>query len=164
LWDQELPTALSSTLRLEPHELLPGPIPAFTVLTIQPDGWPHVAYLGPAELLELGVRTVGLALWTGSNTAAAATEHGKVVVQGVLEGVGFLVRLEAVHEAEVSVHGRTLSIFRCTVQGAREDQVGYARLTTGTSFEVADAEQTLPRWRATRAALLGALTGPSQER
>jgi hypothetical protein len=46
--------------------------------------------------------------------------------------------------------------FRCQVEEVLSDTVGYARLTSGVSFELKDADTVVARWTSTIDALRGA--------
>jgi hypothetical protein len=123
------------------------------LLTVDPDGWPGVALLSAGEVLALDRSTVRLALWPDSRTTANLARTGQGLLTLVDDGAAFGIRLETGPLADLP---GPLAAFHGHVATVRRDEVGYARLTSGITFELPDPPQVVARWRATIAALRSA--------
>lgn len=123
------------------------------VLLVTGDGIPRVAALSAGEVLVRGAR-IGLLLYTGSRTCAAVRASGRGLLLGVADGA--LVRLHLViTERPDAPAGRALLVGE--VDTVEIDKVGYATVTAGISFELADPQRAVERWRDQIATLRVAL-------
>jgi hypothetical protein len=127
----------------------------FTIelLTIDEAGWPRVALLSVGEVLASDERTLHLALWPATTSTAALTRAGRATLACVLDGTAYSVHVSASREPELRVGSMEHARFRCRVDEVLSDTVGYARLRSGITFELKDAEAVLARWAATIDAL-----------
>ena len=124
------------------------------LLTVDEAGWPRLAMLSAGEVLATGPRTLRLALWPGSTTAANLARAGRATLALVHDGAGWYLRCEARPRPDLALPGgRRLAGFQLLVSDALEDVVPYAELTAGVSFRLADPQGTLSAWRETVAAL-----------
>lgn len=132
---------------------------AFTVVTVDPEGWPHPALLSYSEVVALGVRGLALATYRGSRTSDNMRRTGKLTLCLVDAGMAYYVKGE-VREVENPMAGfPELARFAMTVRAvlvdqSRDDVEPGARLTGGITFEVArDREGALAYWNRLRTAL-----------
>jgi hypothetical protein len=126
----------------------------FLLLTIDDDGWPHMAMLSVGEVLRVDPRTLRVALWLQSTATHNLERTARGVLACVAYGAGYYVRLTAERESDLDlgVDGR-LACFKLTVEDVLEDAVDYARLTSGVRFELPDPDRVVAHWQATHAAL-----------
>jgi flavin reductase (DIM6/NTAB) family NADH-FMN oxidoreductase RutF len=120
------------------------------LVTTGADGWPGIALLSAGEVLAMNDSEVRLALWPDSRTTANLTRTGEGVLAFVQDGAAFSVRVEASRRPDLP---DPLAAFDGRVVGVRRDEVGYARLTSGITFDVPDAPAVVARWRETIEAL-----------
>jgi hypothetical protein len=120
------------------------------LLTVAEDGWPGVALLSAGEVLAISDSDVRLALWPSSRTTANLTRTGRGVLAFVHAGAAFTVRVEARRAADLP---GPLAAFAGRVAAVRRDEVGYARVTSGITFDLPDAPAVVARWRETIEAL-----------
>jgi len=119
------------------------------MLTVDEAGWPRVAMLSAGEVLAVGPREIGVALWSDGTSAANLTRAGRATLALVHAGSGWYVRCTARREADLGLDGgRALAAFVLDVEEVLEDVVPYAALTTGIEFQLAEPERTLAAWRA----------------
>ena len=126
---------------------------ALELITVDADGWPRVALLSVGEVVAVGDRALALALWPGSRTTANLERSGGALLALVAGGAAHRVALEARRATDVLVRGEPRAVFHATVLSAARDEVPYARLQSGITYELAEPTETLGRWRATVAAL-----------
>lgn len=144
--------------------LAPGAEPeeGFTLMlmTVRPDGWPHLALLSVSEVVALGERDLALALWPASSAARQLAETGRATLAAVAGGASWSLRLAA-HDRgtiETALGGR-LRRFDAHVEAATSDEAPYAVLEAGIAFRLIDPAAARARWRETRAALAGGADG-----
>lgn len=126
---------------------------SIAVLLVTADEEPRVAALSPGEVLLRGDR-VGLMLYAGSRTCAALRARGRGLLLGA--AAGGLVRLHlAVAERPGGPPGRAVLVGR--IDAVESDKVGYATVTSGIAYELADPGAAVERWREQIAALEVAL-------
>jgi hypothetical protein len=155
--DAVLPAALRTLLRADLATLADAPMPVITLLTVRPDGWPHVAYLGPGELFCADETRLGMATWADSRSTEAAVSTGKVTLQTVLDDTPVLVRLRVTDRGTGTIEGRHLRLLEGHVVESTSDTAPYATLRSGTTFTVGDTAREVVRWERTRATLRQAL-------
>jgi hypothetical protein len=134
-------------------ELESGVGTTFELITVDEHRWPHVALLSVGEILATGPRTLRLALWSSSRAAANLTRSGCALLTFVHEHGYYKVRLTANEPGPLTVGGRPLAAFLCTVMEVTVDEAPYATVTQGITFQLADPAQTVTRWSETLQAL-----------
>jgi hypothetical protein len=120
------------------------------LLTVGPDGWPGLALLSAGEVLALDGTTVRLALWPASRTTSNLNRTGRGTLALVHAGGAYTVRIHARRLGELP---GPLAAFEAEVAAVRRDEVGYARLRSGITFDLPDAAAVVGRWRTTVDAL-----------
>lgn len=158
----QVPDPLRAVLREDLRALMAEPLPVISLLTVLQTGWPHIAYLGPGELLALDDQQLGLAVWDGSRSTSAAVQTGRATLQTILAGTPTLLRCRIEDRGVIEVEDRPLRALLATVVDAATDVVPYATLTTATTFEPRDPAAALARWQATRRALARQLAEGSE--
>jgi hypothetical protein len=121
---------------------------AFELLTVAEDGWPHLAWLGPGEVLAVERHSVALALWPRSSTRANLERSGRGVLQAVADGVVYRARLEVEPMGPIPVGDGELAGFLGRVGDIVVDEVAYAEVLSGLTYRLHDPEAVLARWRA----------------
>lgn len=143
----ELPPAIRRQLDGSDLERAPGL--TVLLLTVDETGWPRVAMLSAGEVLAVGPREIGVALWPDGTSAANLARAGRTTLALVHAGSGWYVRCTAAREADLRLAGeRRLAAFVLGVEEVLEDAVPDAELITGIEFELADPERALAGWRA----------------
>jgi hypothetical protein len=118
---------------------------AFELITVDPDGWPHVAWLGPGEVVPVTQVCVALALWPGSSTRQNL-QQGRAVLQVVVDGAVHRIRLEVEDLGPVPVRERQLAGFLGTVTEVKTDKVAYAEVLSGLTYRLHEQPAVLERW------------------
>ena len=119
----------------------------FELLTVAPSGWPHVALLSVGEVVALDEHSVGLALWPTSTTTDNLQRSGRALLQIYLDGAAYRLRLAARPLAD-DLGGGKLALFSARVESTVRDEVSYARITSGPTIELANAERAVARWQS----------------
>jgi hypothetical protein len=147
-----VPPALRAALDREPAG--DGTDVTVLVLVVREDGWPHVAMVGPGELVVLDDRRLGLALWPRSTATKRLTPGGRLTLTAVLDGASYAVRATArrLEDLETPLAGR-VARFEVEVEAATSDDAPYAVLESGVRFRLKEPDQTLSRWQEVRTAL-----------
>jgi hypothetical protein len=158
---ERLEAVVPDELRRKLLEELDAP-DAFTMLVITDDGsWPHLAMVSRGEVVYGGERQLGLALWPESTACRNLTARGRAVLAFVLGGIAYTLRMAAVRLSDLSLAPNPpLACFRLSVEGVTGDRPPYAVLESGVRFSLVEPGVTIPKWRATRRALLAAV-GPA---
>ncbi len=99
-------------------------------------------------MLALDDRTVRLALWPGSRTTGNLTRSGRGVLAFVHAGGAYSARLETCRAADLGPPAG-LAVFEGRVAAVRRDEVAYAHLRSGITFDLPDPAAVVARWRAT---------------
>jgi len=120
---------------------------AFELVTVAPDGGPHVALLSVGEVLATGPSELRLALWESSRTTANLRRTGRALLTLVHDGAYLKLRLEVEPTGSAGSGGRPLAAFRARVAELVEDRVPYAELTRGIGFDLNEPGPVLRRWR-----------------
>lgn len=118
---------------------------AFELLTVDQVGWPHVAWLGPAEVLPIDENTIALAVWPGSQTRQNL-QSGRCVLQVVADGLIHRIRLEVVGLGPVPVGDGSIEGFLGTAVDIIIDDVAYADVLSGLSYRLFEPSKVLERW------------------
>jgi hypothetical protein len=122
------------------------------LLTVDVGGWPRVALLSVGEVVALDAAHLRLALWPGSNTTDNLTRTGRGLLAFVHGGSSHTVRMEARRTGDIA-EPNLRATFDADVVEVRSDDVPYARLTGGITFDLPDPGPTVARWQATVDAL-----------
>jgi hypothetical protein len=148
--DPVVPAVVAVALDAEPI-----PDDGLTILVLtQREGWPHVTMISRGEIVAAGERTLRMALWQRSSIVGALEHDGRASLSLVLDGVAYLLRVQARRHGEVTTElGGTLARFDCDVQGASADEAPYATIASGVTFRLHDREAVHARWAQVRAAL-----------
>jgi len=117
------------------------------LLTVDPEGWPGVALLSVGEVVALDGSTLRLALWPGTRTTANLTRSGQGVLALVHDGAAYTLRLMTRRGGDLADPER--AVFDGRLASARRDEVPYARLRSGITFDLPDADTVVARWRST---------------
>jgi hypothetical protein len=124
------------------------------LLTTSDRGWPHVAMLSVGEVFSPAPDRVRLALWSGTETGQNLRRCGRATLAVVVDGGGHYVELTVdPASTPVVVGDQILDRFEGGVVRVLSDEVGYARLTSGITFDLPDRDGVVTRWRATVDAL-----------
>ena len=108
-------------------------------------GWPRIASISVGEVLALSGQHLLLTLYTHSRTSAALADRGRGLLLLVDDGAIVKVEFDAVSVG--SGDGRT--VFDAEVRGVERDEVPYARVTSGITFELVSHEaQVVDRWQS----------------
>jgi hypothetical protein len=107
------------------------------------DRWPRLALLSVGEVVSMSGVDLRLALYSESRTTAALTQSGRALLNVVLDGASYKIEAEVkrVPEADGS-----LAYFYGQVTAVDEDWVGYAKITSGVTYELVDGRPVLERW------------------
>jgi hypothetical protein len=128
---------------------------AFELLSVDPDGWPHAAWLGPGEVVLTGA-SLRFATWPGSSTTANLRRTGRALLQFVSDADPrelVKIRIHVVEVGVVEVAGRRLAAFVAEVDDLRIDAVTYAHVTAGLRYRLKDPDAVVDRWQQQAAAL-----------
>jgi hypothetical protein len=118
---------------------------AFELLTVDEGGWPHVAWLGPAEVLPIDNDSLALAVWPGSQTRQNL-QAGRCVLQVVVDGLIHRIRLQVVGLGPVAGGDGSLEGFLGTAAEIITDDVAYADVLSGLRYKLLDSAKVLQRW------------------
>ena len=123
------------------------------LVTVDADGWPRVALLSAGEIVAIGAERLRLALWPASRSAANLERSGRALLALVWEGAAHRVGNEAARGPDIEVAGEARAAFDARVRSVARDEVPYARLRTGITFELPERAPVLARWAAMVAAM-----------
>lgn len=139
-----LPPSLAAVLDGSHLETRAGE--TFLLVSVDEDGWPHVAMLSVGEVLATGPRELRLALWPGSQTTANLRRSRRALLMAVVPPATYHLRLTCRPAGEVTAQGRRLAAFVAEVEEVLEDVVAYAEVLTGISFRLVDPGRTVAAW------------------
>jgi hypothetical protein len=118
------------------------------LVTVDADGWPHIALLSLGEVLSISESRMRLGLWPNTTTTANLTRFGRGLLMHVAEGAAYYVRLAGPAHRRHQVRRGQLVAFELEAVGVTVDQVGYADLLPGVTYRLKRPSQILERWRA----------------
>lgn len=147
----QLPITLQAALAGTEPEAARGR--TFQLLTTAEDGAVSVALLSAGEILAMNADHLRLALWPGSTTTRNLSRVPRGTLVSIEPEGAFYVRLATRRLADLRAGGMDHAAFDATVVDVLEDEVTYARLTSGLRFELLDGPASVRRWRATLSAL-----------
>lgn len=132
---------------------------AFTVVTVDAEGWPHPALLSYGEVVALDARQLSLATYRGSRTSENMRRTGRLTLCLIDRGMAYYLKGE-VREAENPMAdfpelARFAMMLRAVLADqARDDVEPGARLAGGITFQVGrDREASIAYWNRLRSAL-----------
>lgn len=153
-----MPEALPPVLPASLHRLLDGSDlegkvgETLELITVGPDGWPHVALLSVGEVLAMTPGELRLALWPTSQTTANLGRTGQAMLTCIREEGAYYAQLEAA-PLDTTLD---LATFRCRLRRLLLDRVDYAELTSGIRFALRDQPAVVARWEGVIAGLRAA--------
>jgi hypothetical protein len=136
-----------------------------TILLITTDeaGWPCVALLSVGEVVARTTLTIRLALWPGTTATRNLSRTGRGTLAIFGDGRADYIRIDVERDDDGRAGGMAHAHFEGSIAEILRDEVTYARMTSGITFELGNPSTTVERWRATVAAML-ADEPPSGER
>lgn len=118
---------------------------AASLIVATGDGQLRTTLLSAGEVLAHDARRLLFALWPHSRAAKALAERRMAALTLVADGAFFQAQLK-VEPLEGDFGG--LAGFAATIEHGDAQRVGYARLATGVTFELAgDSAAVLARWQ-----------------
>lgn len=140
-----LPAELRSLLSGEDLAAHEGP--AFLLLSVTDQGWPHVAMVSVGELVAVGPGHLRVALYPDSTATRNLVRQGRGTIALVYVGAAYYIRCLAEVRREVELRdGSRLACFDLRVEDVLKDSAPYATLTSGVTFHLKDPSAVLPRW------------------
>jgi hypothetical protein len=124
----------------------------FILNTTTADGWPHIALLSVGEVLSVGDREIRIALWPNTAATRNITENGKALLAIIGAHRCLYLRLACRRGEDIPSGSGRLAFFAGQIEQAVEDEVGYAMITGGVTFDVT-GDEVVERWRRTIASL-----------
>jgi hypothetical protein len=122
---------------------------AVQLVSAEENGSCHVALLSVGEVLARDDRTVALALYATTTTTANLRRQGRALLCLVLDGACVDVELTVRSSEQVEIRGKEHALFLTDVAGVWRDEVGYARITSGITFELPRQAEVVERWQET---------------
>lgn len=119
-----------------------------SLVSVDDEGWPHIALLSVGEVLAVDERRLVMALWPGSTTTRSLTPEGRATLACVVGETAYSVHLDVHRGDDLPAGSMDHAWFECAVRESLADTVTYARLTTGIEFELPDRARVLERWHA----------------
>jgi hypothetical protein len=129
---------------------LPGKV-GETLLLIVSGGedWPRVAILSVGEVLAPSTSRLVLGLHSSSRTTEALRRSGRALLVAVCDGTVYKVSLTARLWGDRVLHGVGNTFFRAEIDEVSMDEVGYAKVTSGVTYELLLGKaEVLARWQA----------------
>lgn len=136
---------------LEPTEQ-----PAFLLVTTDDDGAPRISMVGAGELLVHDERTLRIALWPGTRTAANLGRGGTALLGAVSPGSVIYVRVRPARLVVSEDAG--LECFELTATDVRADVHAGMPVTSGVTFRTEESGHAaaVASWRHQRELLSNA--------
>jgi hypothetical protein len=122
---------------------------AASLVTVDAGGWARTSLLSIGELVAADAQSLSFALWPESRAVRSLAQGGAASLAFVFDGRFYQVQLRVV-PPRTATQGTALAVFDASVESAEWQRVGYARLTSGVTFELDDDAKTavLARWDA----------------
>ena len=150
--EPEVPTPLAALL--ESNDLRGADGFTMLLMTMTPDGWPHLAMLSVGEVVANRGNRLRMALWPASTAARNLTPAGRATLAAVVDQTSYSVRLKIRRTGEVATPlAGKLARFDAGVEAATADEAPYAVLEAGVRFRLKDPAATQARWAELRTAL-----------
>lgn len=133
------------------------------LMTVDDDGWPHVALLSAGEVVFQPPDRALLALWPQSSTSGNLIARRLALLCVAFEGAWWLARLEVVTTGPLAdLQEPRLGVLARLVH-LRADTVPYAQLDGSLHFQLTDPSEVVSRWRRTIISLRAAYQPPGQD-
>jgi hypothetical protein len=120
-----------------------------SLVTVDESSYPRIALLSVGEVLALNESRLAMALWPGSTTTRSLSASGQGTLAVVADEVAYSIQVEVERQDDLPAGGMDHAFFMATIQDVLADEVTYARLTSGITFELPDRDRVLARWQAT---------------
>jgi hypothetical protein len=130
------------------------------LISIDTEGWPHVALLSVGEVLALTGPHLRLALWPSSTTAANLQRTSRGTLATVADATAYRLKLQVIPRGTLDGPAGPSAVFDARVVDVRKDVAPYAVLESGIRFRLVDPDAVTARWAATRD-WLGGLGDPA---
>jgi hypothetical protein len=128
--------------------------PAFLLVTGDEGGAPRISMVSAGDLLVRDERTLRVALWRGTRSAANLARGGTALFGAVSPGSVIYVRAKP--EPLVVPEPAELECFELTVTEVRTDVHAGMPVTSGITFRTDEPEQAAADWRHQRGLLANA--------
>jgi hypothetical protein len=102
------------------------------------------ALLSAGELFAPDAHRLCFALWPDSRTARAIIASRRATLSFVADDAFYQIHF---HTQGVTLEDTPLACFVATIESGEAQRVNYARLTSGITFELPDAQGVRARWR-----------------
>ncbi|MPZ87458.1 MAG: pyridoxamine 5'-phosphate oxidase family protein [Nitriliruptorales bacterium] len=135
---------------------------ALELITVDEDGWPHVALLSAGEILPTTGDQLALCLWPRSSTSRNLARQGRALLYVATRGRSAKVRLHVEPLGPVAVGDHTFAGFLARAEGAQPDNVSYAEILSGVRYRLTDVGGVVDRWHDQLAALDAAVEARDQ--
>jgi hypothetical protein len=122
---------------------------AMQLVSAEEDGSCHVALLSVGEVLAPDDGTIALALHATSSTTANLRGQGRALLCLVLDGACIDVELAVRSSDQVEIQGKEHALFLTDVTRVWRDEVGYARISSGITYELLREAEVVGRWQET---------------
>ena len=113
--------------------------------TIDVDGWPHMAFLGPGEILLRDWRHVDLLLWSNSSTTGNVERTRRAILVAAAGGSACEAYLKMRRTGDTR---DGLSHFRGELIRMRRHATTYATVTGMIGYRLHDPTAVIARWTA----------------
>lgn len=148
LLPDELVRALDDTALADAEQ------PAFVLVTGDEDGAPRISMVSAGELLVRDERTLRVALWRGTRSAANLARGGIALIGAVSPGSVIYVRVRP--DRLVVTEAAELECFQLTVTEVRADVHVGMPVASGITFRAEAHDQAVTDWRRQRRLLAAA--------
>jgi hypothetical protein len=118
-----------------------------SLVTADVNGHIRTSLLSAGELYAPDSRTLCFALWPQSRAARALGARGHAALTFVHEGAFYQLQLNVLRLPDMGDAAGLLACFAGSIDTGETQKVGYARLTSGITFELeGEREAVLGRW------------------
>lgn len=118
-----------------------------SLLTVDANGHVRTSLLGVGELYVPDSRTLCVALWPNSRAADVLAKSGRATVTFVCDDAFYQVQLRFEPLQQMADDSSGLACFSGSIDSGETQQVRYARLTSGITYELeSGGEVVLDRW------------------
>lgn len=119
------------------------------LVTTGSDGCGHLALLSVGEVWAPNDTTVALALYAQSGTTVNLRSQRRGLLFVVFNGVCYHIQLHVRSTGVETIGGSQLALFDTEVTVVWRDEVDYARVTSGVTFELPRQVEVVQRWEKT---------------
>lgn len=118
-----------------------------SLLSVDTNGHIRTSLLGVGELYASDSRTLCIALWPQARATRAIAQSGRAALSFVCDAAFYQVQLLVTPLASVAGDDSGLVYLIGSIDTAQAQSVGYARLTSGITFELeGEGDAVLDRW------------------